>query len=102
MNPDPYKLATYDRRYAGTFLIDGKDSAVTLRCCHCGGHWIPVKGSGRKRGFCCRCMGFCCGPTCPALAYGTCVPHDVYLLFLEGKVTSVPIIGAVEAAPPTG
>ena len=102
MNPDPYKLARYDRRAMGFLLVDGKEAACTLRCVHCGGHWMPVKGSGIKRGWCTRCSGHVCGPTCPAAVYGSCVPHDVYLLFLEGKVTSVPIVGAVEAAPPTG
>jgi len=99
---DAYADAVYDRRYGGTILIDGRDVGVTRRCVHCGRHWLAVKGSGTVRGFCLRCNGHTCGPKCVALTYGPCVPHDVYLLFLEGKVTDIPIIGAVEAAPPTG
>ena len=100
MTPDPYKNAVYDRRYRGTFLIDDKDSACTLMCVHCGQHGIPVKGSGTVRGFCTRCMGHTCGPSCVTRQYGVCVPYDVYLLILEGKLTSVPIVGRVEAEPP--
>lgn len=37
----------------------------TLRCCHCGGHWEVIVGSGRFRGECRRCMGYTCGqPAC--------------------------------------
>ena len=37
----------------------------TVRCMHCGRHWVWVKGSGRRRGFCLNCMGITCGdPRC--------------------------------------
>jgi len=39
--------------------------ADTLQCVHCGAHWIVKPGSGRKRGFCLKCMGPTCGsPRC--------------------------------------
>ena len=40
-------------------------AADTLQCVHCGAHWIVKPGSGRKRGFCLKCMGPTCGsPRC--------------------------------------
>ena len=51
----------------------------TLQCCHCGGHWEVVAGSGRERGFCRNCMGYCCGrPECMV-----CVPRERRLENLE-------------------
>ena len=101
-----YSEAVYDRRALGYVLIDGKESACTRMCMHCGKHWTPVKGSKRIYGFCFKCMGYTCGPTCPATngEANICVPYDVYLLSLEGKVRldALPIVGRVDAAPPTG
>lgn len=97
-----YKRTLFDRKASGHIIIGGRETACTRMCCHCGAHWVPVKGSKRKYGVCYRCMGYTCGPACPAAAYGTCVPRDVYLLFLEGRATSVPIVGRVEADVPTG
>jgi len=35
--------------------------ADTLQCCHCGMHWMVVRGSGRLRGWCSKCNGpLCC------------------------------------------
>lgn len=48
-------------RAAGTCLMGGTEVAVTLQCVHCGKHWVPVQGSGRKRGFCTMCNGPLCG-----------------------------------------
>jgi hypothetical protein len=51
----------------------------TLRCCHCGMHWIPIKGSGIQRGFCMKCMDVTCGkPQCIS-----CLPHDKMLDLIE-------------------
>lgn len=37
----------------------------TLQCCHCGGHFEVLAGSGRLRGFCSRHAGYVCGaPAC--------------------------------------
>ena len=33
----------------------------TVQCCHCGMHWMIEPGSGRKRGFCMKCMQVTCG-----------------------------------------
>lgn len=101
---NPYANAEYDRRYGGTFLIDGRDVGVSRRCCHCGCHWLAAKGSGAVRGWCVRCNGHTCGPTCVTRRFGPCIPHDVYLLILEGSVTpgNIPIIGRVEGDVPAG
>jgi hypothetical protein len=45
----------------GGIVIDGRQVADTLQCCHCGGHWVPVKGSGKVRGFCMLCNKVHCG-----------------------------------------
>ena len=37
----------------------------TLQCCHCGGHFEVVKGSGKIRGWCMLCNQVTCGkPKC--------------------------------------
>ena len=33
----------------------------TLQCCHCGGHWMVIPGSGRTRGYCLKCAAVHCG-----------------------------------------
>lgn len=63
---------------------DGKTiERDTLRCCHCQHVWVVVPGSGRRRGFCTRCMGPTCGnPKCDA-----CVPIEKRLdLYEKGKI----------------
>lgn len=62
----------------------------TLQCVHCGGHWIPLPGSGRVRGFCQRCMGPVCGPGC-----AECIPEEQMLENIEkGRPADCrPIIG---------
>lgn len=74
------------RKPHGNFLIvdpDAPRSMVgdTLQCCHCGAHWIPVKGSGIERGFCRKCMQVTCGkPTC-----NICIPQEKQLRVIESK-----------------
>lgn len=48
-------------REAGAILVDGVQVASTLQCCHCGGHFEVVKGSGTRRGFCLKCGSVTCG-----------------------------------------
>lgn len=55
--------------------------AATLRCVHCGGHWVPQPGSGRVRGFCARCNGPFCGPGCQK-----CVPAEQQLENMEAGI----------------
>lgn len=51
----------YLRKPHGFVFVDGREVAQTLQCVHCGKHWIPIRGSGIKRGFCQKCMGPLCG-----------------------------------------
>lgn len=56
--------------------------ADTLQCVHCQAHWVVQPGSGRKRGFCVRCMGPTCGhPQCDA-----CVPFEKWLESVEAGI----------------
>jgi hypothetical protein len=67
----------------GTIIVcdvDGKETqADSLQCVHCGAHWVVVKGSGIRRGFCRNCMG----PTCGADACCTCIPLEKKLEMVE-------------------
>ncbi len=53
----------------------------TIMCVHCGMHWIPVKGSGKVRGYCCKCNGPTCGPQCHE-----CIPNEKFVDLLETHV----------------
>ena len=46
---------------SGAVIVNGQHLADTLKCEHCRYTWIPIKGSGKKRGFCMKCMGVLCG-----------------------------------------
>lgn len=76
--PDNYNLAESVRNPAGAIFVDGQQVADTLQCVHCGGHWVPQKGSGKVRGFCRRCMGPVCGPQC-----AVCTPLEKWLDHVE-------------------
>jgi hypothetical protein len=69
----------------GTVILTDKFSGKethhdTLQCCHCMRHWIVVKGSGKRRGWCFRCNG----PTCGADACMDHIPAEAQLEILEG------------------
>jgi hypothetical protein len=52
---------------------DGKETVTDcLQCVHCQKVMRVVRGSGRKRGFCFKCMG----PTCGTEACQSCVPVE--------------------------
>lgn len=48
-------------RPSGNIIIDGKETAETRQCPHCNGHFVSIKGSGIKRGYCTMCGGVTCG-----------------------------------------
>lgn len=58
-------LRLAQRQPAGVILISTPDGKVrdmdTVRCAHCGTHWVPEPGSGRERGWCFRCAALTCG-----------------------------------------
>lgn len=68
----------------------------TLRCVHCGRHWVRVPGSGAARGFCMRCKGVTCG----AKACDPCVPYEVRVEIEEGTrgATVAPYLDDYERA----
>ena len=74
-----YKNAQHLRRPSGHILIDGIMVADTRRCSHCGGHYISIKGSGIRRGFCWYCMG----ETCGSINCDKCEPLEKKLLAIE-------------------
>lgn len=68
----------------GGILIDGRQSASTLQCRHCGRHWKVQPGSGTTRGWCQRCSGPLCGQwDCVT----ECVPQEARLEYAEGTRT---------------
>jgi hypothetical protein len=71
VTPTDFSKAEHIRKEAGGCMLDGMQVGSTLRCCHCGLHWIVIRGSGRQRGFCMKCMDVTCGaPECiPCLPY---------------------------------
>lgn len=71
--------AKFERRPSGHILVDNKEVAVTLQCCHCDCHFISVKGSGNIRGFCTRCFKITCG----AKACDPCIPFEKKLEQIE-------------------
>ncbi len=74
------------RKPHGGIMLDGQHVADTLRCCHCGKIWIPVKGSGKIRGFCPKCNDVTCGPECT----GICLPLEKRLdLYEKGLIQSL-------------
>lgn len=69
----------------GYLLVDGKEVAATLQCCHCNAHWIHQKGSGITRGFCVSCMKATCG----AGRCDVCIPFEKRLDLYEKGLLSV-------------
>lgn len=61
----------FEYKPSGAIIVDGQEAAVTLQCAHCGRHWVPIRGSKRRRGFCMRCMK----PTCGARNCLACLPY---------------------------
>lgn len=58
---EPVFNPQYESKASGSIIIDGKEVASTLQCAHCGAHWVPIRGSKRRRGFCTICKKTTCG-----------------------------------------
>lgn len=69
------------RRPSGSIFIDGQEVADTARCCHCGGHFVMVRGSGRRRGWCLACNAMTCGRR----GCGECLPVGKRLELTEKR-----------------
>jgi hypothetical protein len=80
VQPDNYSNAQHVRKPDGAIILDGRTVADTVQCCHCGGHFIPIKGSGVKRGFCTYCGKPTCGESC-----SRCLPFEQWLKLVESK-----------------
>lgn len=77
-----WRQAESVRHESGAVVVAGQHVASTLRCCHCGTHWIAVKGSGTKRGWCVDCKAVTCGASkCNA----ACIPFEALLEIQEGS-----------------
>jgi hypothetical protein len=83
-------------REHGAILVDGLQAATTLRCPHCGGHFVYAKGKleeGKKllgnaalpKVYCRKCDRLTCGrPCCDPDVVG-CIPLEARLEFREGS-----------------
>lgn len=71
----------FERKPSGAILLDGIEVAHTLQCCHCGCHYVSIKGSGIKRGFCLKCMKTTCGNH----ECDTCITSEQKLNIIEGR-----------------
>lgn len=80
---NPFGDTRFERKPSGAFIVDGKEVAHTLRCCHCGGHFVSVRGSGKKRGWCTVCRSITCGKA----GCDVCVPFEARLEVLEGRTS---------------
>jgi hypothetical protein len=73
------------RKPHGALILEGQQVADTLTCCHCGKMWIPIKGSGKLRGFCTKCGDVTCGLECQ----GLCIPMEKRLDLYEKGATGL-------------
>lgn len=74
-------LFEFFNKPSGVLLMDGKEVGHTRQCCHCTAHFLSVKGSGKRRGFCTMCKQITCGnPACDP-----CIPYEERLELAEGK-----------------
>ncbi len=88
MKPNPFGNVQYEAKAAGAVIVDGQEVASTLQCGHCGRHFVSIKGSGRRRGFCLRCDKVTCGsPQCDI-----CIPFEKQLETMEKQADSGIII----------
>lgn len=71
--------ARYERKPSGAIVADGREVAHTMQCCHCGNHFVSIKGSGKRRGFCHGCMKVTCG----AGECDPCIPFEKKLELME-------------------
>lgn len=80
----PYEDAIFQHKPAGHMLLDDVVVADYLMCVHCNVHWIPRKGSKKRRGWCMRCSGVICGKQS---CIDSCLPMDLRLTLYEaGKI----------------
>lgn len=69
---NPFGNTKFEKKPGGAIILDGIEVAHTLQCCHCNAHYVSVKGSGKRRGFCMRCMKSTCG----RVECDVCIPFE--------------------------
>lgn len=67
------------RKPGGVLLYDSQEVCDTRQCVHCGRHWLWLKGSGKRRGWCLNCNGITCGTK----HCDTCIPFEKKLDMYE-------------------
>jgi hypothetical protein len=88
MKSNPFGNVKYEPKASGAFIVDGQEVASTLQCCHCGRHFVSIKGSGKKRGFCLHCNKVTCGNS----KCDICIPFEKQLEMMEKQASSGIII----------
>ena len=78
-NTNVFAKAKFERKPSGTIIVAGVEMAHTKQCCHCQTHFMSVKGSGKRRGFCTRCNAVTCGN----LECDVCIPFEKKLDLME-------------------
>jgi len=69
----------FERHAHGAMISNGVEIGHTLQCPHCGAHFLSIKGSGARRGYCYHCNAVLCGK----LVCMTCVPFEKMQELLE-------------------
>jgi hypothetical protein len=72
-------LAQSVRKPSGYFVLNGEQIADTVQCGHCQKHWVPMRGSGIRRGWCMNCGK----PTCGSQQCDNCIPAERKLELIE-------------------
>src|SRR5687768_17355560 len=80
MTIEPFKDAQFEKNPSGAIIMDGVEVAHTLQCCHCSAHFVSVRGSGKRRGFCLKCRKVTCGKA----ACDVCIPYEAKLDLSDG------------------
>lgn len=86
-----YRNARYDsnphrKKTMGSIVIDGREVANTLQCCHCGANWVIRPGSGEIRGHCLKCQAPTCGHlNCDASGPRGCIPWLKQMEIIEER-----------------
>lgn len=80
-----YPHAKAVRRPSGHLLLDGQQVADTVQCCHCGRHWVMLRGvEATLPHYCSRCDALVCDrPACRV-----CVPAERQLEIREAIGTA--------------
>jgi len=81
--PIDLSLAQYEKNPSGVLLMDGKEVAHTLQCCHCQAHFISMRGSGKRRAYCTQCKKITCG----AHKCDICIPFEEKLDLMDGNLS---------------